>query len=101
MIGLTDAGWVLACIKGHGLSSFLIIVFGYMAYTYSLELFVVFWALVSVIFALESEKYARRMSEKRHLEELLQDILNRLDLQALTTLKEPIAGKQVADGNPK
>ncbi len=88
-----------AHIRSHWLSTFLIIAYGCIAYTYSLDYLVVFLGTFTVIFAFESEKHSIRKRENQHLEESLREIINLLEAQSLADKMQTHKGEQAASSN--
>jgi hypothetical protein len=86
-------------IRSHWLSTFLIIAYGFVAYIYSPEFLVVFLGLVTIVFAVEAERYSSRSRENKHLEESLREIINLLEAQALANKRQADKGEQGGTSN--
>ncbi len=71
-------------IKGHWLSSILIIAYGYIAWINSPNLLVVFLGIITVVFTIQSENHTRRSREYHEIENALRELLSLARDQAET-----------------
>ena len=85
-------------IKGHWLSSFLIVAYGYIAWSNSPSLLVVFLGTITVVFAIQSENHSRRSREYDQIESALRELLSLVRDQADTTQITQKEAEQ--DGTP-
>jgi hypothetical protein len=72
---------IFSYIKGSWLSTTLVILYGIMAWSYSQEFLVVFLGIVTVVFAVESESFARRARERNEMKIALLEMMNILRRQ--------------------
>ena len=86
-------------IKGHWLSSILIIAYGSIAWSNSPSQLVVFLGIITVVFAIQSEVHVRRSREYKQIENALRELLALVREQEVTRQIEQNQAEQDGGGN--